>query len=80
IETQPVELHLHRQPSSHTVMARVDDKRAKTKDMYVFSGQDQNYGYQIQDSSSTLYTDLSRPVELKYAADNRRTASMSDQQ
>ncbi|CAF3449488.1 unnamed protein product [Rotaria socialis] len=80
IEAQPVELHLHRQPSSHTVMARVDDKRAKTKDKYVFSGQDQNYGYQIRDSSSTLYTDLSRPVESKYAADNRRTASMSDQQ
>lgn len=80
VQIQPVELHLHRQPSSHTIVARVDDQRTKTKDMYVFNAasmQDQGYGYQIRDSSSTLHTDLARPVELKYAVDTR---GMSEQQ
>jgi hypothetical protein len=83
IQTKPVELHLYRQPSSHTLVARLDDKRTKTKDMYVLgtgNAQDQQYGYEIRDSSSTLYTDLNKPAELMRNVDTRRTASMSEQQ
>ncbi|CAF2499044.1 unnamed protein product [Rotaria sp. Silwood2] len=83
IQAAPVELHLHRQPSSHTIVAKLDDKRTKTKDMYILgtgSGQEQQYGYEIRDSSSTLYTDLNRPTEYTYDIDNRRKSSMSEQQ
>ena len=79
IPAAPVELHLHRQPSSHTLVAKLDDTRTKTKDMYVLGGQDQSYGYEIRDSSSTLYTDLNKPVDLIYPAGQRRTGSMSEQ-
>jgi hypothetical protein len=77
IEIAPVELYLHRQPSSHTLVAKLDDTRIKNKDMYVLgtgNTQEQQYGYQTRDSSSTLYTDLNKPV------DNRRISSMSEQQ
>lgn len=80
IQAAPVELHLHRQPSSHTLVARLDDTRTKTKDMYVIGNQDQQYGYEIRDSSSTLYTDLNRPVELVHGIDQHRASTMSEQQ
>jgi hypothetical protein len=80
IQIAPVELHLHRQPSSHTLVAKLDDTRTKNKEMYVLGSKDQPYGYEIRDSSSTLYTDLNKPVDLMYSADQRRTSSMSEQQ
>ena len=81
LETAPVELHLHRQPSSHTLVAKLDDARIKQKDMYVLgaaTNQEQQYGYQMRDSSSTLYTDLNKPVESRYSADNRSNATMGE--
>jgi hypothetical protein len=81
LEAAPVELHLHRQPSSHTLVARLNDTRTKTKDMYVLgtgNTQEQQYGYQMRDSSSTLYTDLNKPYQLMH--DDRRTAAMTEQQ
>jgi hypothetical protein len=81
IPIAPVELHLHRQPSSHTLVARLDDVRTRNKDMYVLgTGNEQQYGYEIKDSSSTLYTDLNKPVELIQHVDHRRTSSMSEQE
>ncbi|CAF0743307.1 unnamed protein product [Adineta steineri] len=85
IEIAPVELHLHRQPSSHTLVAKLDDTRTRTKDMYVLgtgnTQEQQQYGYQTRDSSSTLYTDYNnRPVDTRYNSDNRRVSSMSEQQ
>ena len=80
ISTAPVELHLRRQPSSHTLVARVDDTRTRSKDMYVIGHQDQQYGYEIRDSSSTLYTDLNKPVELIQNTGQRRASAMSDQE
>ncbi|CAF3636008.1 unnamed protein product [Rotaria sordida] len=83
VRAAPVELHLHRQPSSHTLVAKLDDKRTKTKDMYILktgSTQDQQYGYEIRDSSSTLYTDLNRPTEYQYNIDSRQLSTMSEQQ
>jgi hypothetical protein len=81
IQTAPVELHLHRQPSSHTLVAKLDDTRTKTKEMYVLgTAQDQPYGYEIRDSSSTLYTDLHKPVELIHGVDHHRISSMSEEQ
>jgi hypothetical protein len=80
IQIAPVELHLHRQPSSHTLVAKLDDTRTKNREMYVLGSQDQPYGYEIRDSSSTLYTDLNKPADLIYSADQRRAASMSEQQ
>ena len=80
IPAAPVELHLHRQPSSHTLVAKLDDTRIKNKDTYVLGSQDQAYGYEIRDSSSTLYTDLNRPADLVYSGDHRRTGSISEQQ
>ncbi|CAF0775682.1 unnamed protein product [Adineta steineri] len=85
IEIAPVELHLHRQPSSHTLVAKLDDTRTRTKDMYVLgtgnTQEQQQYGYQTRDSSSTLYTDYNnRPVDTRYTSDNRRVSSMSEQQ
>lgn len=83
VQIAPVELHLHRQPSSHTLVARLDDKRTKNKDMYVIgtgNTQEQQYGYEIRDSSSTLYTDLNKPVDLMQTVDHHRTSSMSEQQ
>lgn len=82
IQAAPVELHLHRQPSSHTLVAKLDDTRTRTKDMYILGGvgtQGQQYGYQ-KDSSSTLYTDLNRPADSRQYADHRRASSMSEQQ
>jgi hypothetical protein len=83
IQTAPVELHLYRQPSSHTLVARLDDARTKNKEMYVLgtgNTPEQQYGYEIRDSSSTLYTDLNKPVELIHNVDHRQTSSMSEQQ
>ena len=83
VDAAPVELHLHRQPSSHTLVAKLDDTRIKTKDMYVLGAgqsQEQQYGYQAKDSSSTLYTDLNRPVDSMHHVDHRASASMSEQQ
>ena len=82
LETAPVELHLHRQPSSHTLVAKLDDTRIKQRDMYVLGAagsQEQQYGYEIRDSSSTLYTDLNKPVDLRYRADNRTNAAMEEE-
>jgi hypothetical protein len=82
-EIAPVELHLHRQPSSHTLVAKLDDTRIKTKDMYVLGTmqtQEQQYGYQTRDSSSTLYTDLNKPAGLIYNLENRGTSSMTEQE
>ena len=82
LENAPVELHLHRQPSSHTLLAKLDDARTRQKDMYVLGSlktADQQYGYQARDSSSTLYTDLNKPIELRYAADNRMNSTMTEE-
>ncbi|CAF1685799.1 unnamed protein product, partial [Adineta ricciae] len=35
VQIAPVELHLHRQPSSHTIVAKLDDTRTRTKDTYI---------------------------------------------
>ena len=80
VQAAPVELHLHRQPSSHTLVAHLNDTRTKSKDMYVLGRQDQQYGYEIRDSSSTLYTDLNKPVELIHDTDRSRASTMSEQQ
>ncbi|UJR28306.1 hypothetical protein I4U23_009551 [Adineta vaga] len=83
IQIAPVELHLHRQPSSHTLVAKLDDTRTRTKDMYILGSgntQQQQYGYQTRDSSSTLYTDLNRPMDSRYNIDNQRVSTMSEQQ
>ena len=82
VEATPVELYLHRQPSSHTIVAQLDDKRTKTKDMYVLgmrNTEDQQYGYEIKDSSSTLHTDLNKPVELIPNVDKYQSSSISEQ-
>lgn len=83
IQAAPVELHLRRQPSSHTIVAQLNDTRTKTKEMYVLGAdttQNQQYGYEIRDSSSTLYTDLNRSGQLAHNFDQRQTSSMANQQ
>jgi hypothetical protein len=87
LEAAPVELHLHRQPSSHTLVAKLDDTRIKHQDMYVLGAsqeqqeqqQQQQYGYQIRDSSSTLHTDLAQPKQNKYNADSHAHAIVSEE-
>jgi hypothetical protein len=78
IETTPVELHLHRQPSSHTLLAKLGDTRIKNKEMYILgtgNQQEQQYG------SSIIHADLNKPVELIFNIDEdnnqqyRRTLS-----
>jgi saccharopine dehydrogenase-like NADP-dependent oxidoreductase len=64
-------------------VAKLDDTRIKNKDMYVLgtgNTQEQQYAYQTRDSSSTLYTDLNKPVDLIRNIDNRKISSMSEQQ
>jgi hypothetical protein len=76
LETTPVELHLHRQPSSHTLLANIDNKRIKTKEMYILGTgyqQEQQYG------TSTLHADLNKPVELILNVDEGKTSSISQQ-
>ena len=76
LETIPVELHLHRQPSSHTLLANIDDTRKKNKDIYVLGTgyqQEQQYG------TSTLHADLNKPVELIFNVDEGNTPSISQQ-
>ncbi|CAF0760989.1 unnamed protein product, partial [Didymodactylos carnosus] len=64
-EPEPVELILKRQHSSHTVVTKLDDARKKTKEMYVLGTAPalQQSGY-VRESSSTLYADLNKPMQL----------------
>jgi hypothetical protein len=76
LETIPVELHLHRQPSSHTLLANIDDIHRKNKDIYVLGTgyqQEQQYG------TSTLHADLNKPVELILNVDEGNIPSISQQ-
>jgi hypothetical protein len=75
-ETSPVELHLHRQPSSHTVLADINETHSKTKETYILGTgyqQEQQYG------SSTIHTDLNKPIELIFNVDEGNTSSISQQ-
>lgn len=80
VEIAPVELHLHRQPSSHTLVAKLDDARAKHKDMYFLGTiNNQNQQYQVRDSSSTLHTDLTQPNSARYMNDNNLNSTLTEE-
>jgi hypothetical protein len=81
-DTAPVELHLHRQPSSHTVLATVDDARVKHRETYILGSnlsQDQQYGYQVTDGSPLLHVDVNKPVELVFNLDEGGSSIGSQQ-
>ncbi len=76
VETTPVELHLHRQSSSHTLLANLEDTRVKNKETYVLGTgyqQEQQYG------SSTIHADLNKPIELVFNVDEGNASTISQQ-
>ena len=76
VETTPVELHLHRQPSSHTLLANLNDTRLKSTETYVLGTsyqQEQQYG------SPTIHADLNKPLELVFNVDEGSTSGASQQ-
>ena len=81
-DTAPVELHLHRQPSSHTVSATVDDALETHRETYILGinrSQDQQYGYQVADGSPVLHVDRNQPVELVFNVDEGSSSATSPQ-
>lgn len=75
-EATPVELHLHRQPSSHTLLANLEDTRINSKETYVLGTSyetEQPYG------SSVIHADLNRPLELVFNVDEGNASAVSQQ-
>ena len=75
-EATPVELHLHRQPSSHTLLANLEDTRINSKETYVLGTTyetEQPYG------SSMIHADLNQPLELVFNVDEGNTSAVSQQ-
>ena len=77
IETTPVELHLHRQTSSHTLLAKLDDTRKKNKEMYILGTGNQQQ--QQQYGTSTIHADLNKPVQLIFNIDEDNTSTTTRQ-
>ena len=81
-DTAPVELHLHRQPSSHTVLATVDYAGVKHRETYILGtnlSQDQQYGYQVTGGAPVLHVDVNKPVELVFNLDEGSSSVGSQQ-
>jgi hypothetical protein len=76
VETTPVELHLHRQPSSHTLLANIDDTHLKNKETYILGT---NYPQEQQYGSPTIHADLNKPLELILNVDEGNTSEISQQ-
>ena len=75
-EATPVELHLHRQPSSHTLLANLEDTRINSKETYVLGT---NYEIEQPYGSSVIHADLNQPLELVFNVDEGNNSAVSRQ-
>lgn len=75
-EATPVELHLHRQPSSHTLLANLEDTRINNKETYVLGT---NYEIEQPYGSSVIHADLNQPLELVFNVDEGNNSAVSRQ-